>query len=586
MRSLRPYQRECMDGLYSYFQKHEGNPLLVLPTGSGKSLIAAKISEDALKWPKTRILQVTHVRELVEQNHKQLFNLWPEAPAGVYCAGLSRKQSHHPITFASIQSVHNKAEEIGWRDLVLIDEAHLLGENDSSMYRKFLTHLKHINPELKVIGLSATPYRLKSGWLHKGENALFNDIAYELPIGRLVKEGYLSALVSPRADTQVDTAGIALQAGEFNQKEMEKKFDQAAIVRAAVDEMIKRGQDRKSWLVFCVSIEHAEHVQRELEGRGIVSAMVCDKTPRAERDQIKRDFAEGRIKAVCNVAVWTTGLDVPGIDLIILLRGTMSPGLLVQMLGRGMRPVYADGFDLDTVDGRLAAIAAGGKPNCLVLDMASNLEMHGPITHIKPPEKPTKRDRQGKRCKTCDAINPIDATECIECGAIFEGGGGGPREVKHGRRASTAAVMSDAPVIGDVPVWLNVKKISYEIHNKVDGTPSLRVSYNCSPNHVSEWIGFSHPNDKVRAIAASWWNARGGRHPVPETANHALSRLHEIAGVRCLRVKVKKNGKYTNVISHNLAMANTKIEIADGNLGNFATQTMEEEDASSQSEAV
>lgn len=571
MLNLRSYQLEALygdgkqPGLYPWFEKNDGNPLIVLPTGSGKSLVAAQISEDVLKW-QGRILQLTHVRELVEQNFSKLHELSPGIDAGIYCAGLDRKQHHHPVTVASIQSVHNKAELIGWRDIILIDECHLLSDDNNGMYRKFLAAQRAINPNVKVVGLSATPYRLKSGYLHKGADAMFTGVAYDLPVGRLVKEGYLSALITPRADTQVDTASIALQAGEFNQKQMQEKFDQSSIVKAAVNEIINKGKDRKTWLIFCVSIEHAEHVRAALEAQGITAAMVCDKTPKDERDGIKRDFAAGRIRAVCNVAVWTTGLDVVGIDLIALLRATMSPGLLVQMLGRGMRPVYAPGADLSSPESRLAAIAAGSKPNCLVLDMASNLEMHGPITHIRIPDgRRDKADRQGKRCKECGAINPFDAMECIDCGKEFFKVAA-PREVKHGRRASGEAVMSDEPAISEIPTWLNVKKINFEVHQKFGSPDSLRVTYNCSPNYVSEYVCFGHTGF-ARTKAEQWWGARGGRQQVPRTANEALSRLTEIAGVKVRRIKVQKNGKYTNVMTAELVAQQTNLHIDNGNLG-------------------
>lgn len=572
MLRLRDYQQECIDALYVWFQNNIGNPLLVLPTGSGKSLIAARICEDALSWPNQRVLILTHVRELVEQNYVQLFRLWPEAPSGIYCAGLDRKQAHHPITFASIQSVYKKANELNWRDLVIIDEAHLLSDSDSGMYRQLLAGLRSINPDLRVIGLSATPYRTKSGYLHKGENALFNDIAFEMPIGRLVKEGYLARLDSKAANTQGDTNKLSIQAGEFALREAITEFDREEMTGAAVEEMLAKGANRKSWLIFCVSIEHAEHIRDALRERYIDTEMVCDKTPDNERSRILEDLKAGRLRAVTNVSVLTTGFDAPNIDLLVFLRPTMSPGLLVQMCGRGMRPVYRPGHDLSTAEGRLSAIAAGPKPDCLVLDMASNLERHGPITHIQPPVggRRDKKEREGKICPKCRTVNVITATDCLDCGHIFEGK---PRTIKHNMKASTANAMSSEPVIGDAPVWLNVKFINYSIHTKIDSPPSLKVMYKTDAQWAMEWLPFAHPKNYPRERAQGWWFARGGLRPAPTSAQEAISRLKEIQKVWTKAIKVKKEGKFQTITQYELVSRETLLLGDTGNLGNSLTQT-------------
>lgn len=585
MLTLRPYQEEAISGVFEWVANNTGNPLIVLPTGSGKSLVCAKITEDALAWPQTRVLQLTHVKELVLQNAKALLRLWPEAPAGIYCAGLSKKQYHQAVIIASIQSVAKKAELIGWRDLIIIDEVHLLGDDEGSIYRKFLAHMRMINPAVVIIGLSATPYRLKSGYLHKGADAMFHGIAYELPVGRLVKEGYLAPLVGKRADTHGQTDHLGLQAGEFAMKEMVSEFDREVMTKAAVNEMLDKGADRRKWLIFCVSIEHGEHILEELVARGVDAAMVSGKTAPGERDRVKREFEAGSIRAVVNVAVWTTGLDVVAIDMIVLLRPTMSPGLLVQMLGRGMRPMYDPGSDLTTIEGRLAGMAAGPKPNCFVLDMANNLERHGPITHIVPPtgRRGEKTDRNGKICTGCKSVNALNATECVDCGKIFEGR---PRVVKHSLRASSADVMSDQPVISDLPVWINVRRITFNIHSKVGSPSSLRVTYDCKPNYVSEYLGFAHPKEFVRKMASSWWKARGGSLPAPTTAGEAFTRLKEIEDKFTAAVQVKKNSKYVNVVRAEVVPMKTKIDIVEGNLGVTAHQFMEKENADTTPEAI
>lgn len=577
MIELRNYQSEAIGALYTWFENHDiGNPLLVLPTGGGKSLIAAKICKDALQWPNQRVLLLTHVRELIEQNYQALHSLWPEAPSGIYCAALKRKQAHNPITFASIQSVHKKAELIGWRDLIIIDECHLVGDTDGTMYRSFLEKMREINPHVRIIGLSATPYRLKTGYLHKGEDAIFTDIAFELPIIRLVNEGYLSPLIGKSAVTHVETKDMALIAGEFSSKEMEERFDEPALIAAAVKEIMEFGKDRKAWLLFCVSIKHAKNVAEALTAMEIATESVSQETPMVDRDRILSDFKSGKLRAVTNVSVLTTGFDAPITDLLAILRSTMSPGLFVQIAGRGMRLSH-------------------GKSNCLVLDFGENLLRHGPITHIKPPndKKRKKDDEEGVICPTCRIVSPIgtercecgeilkpkpcpsckeisvsSAKECLACGHIFSI----PREINHRVKASYAQVMSNDPTITEMPTWFDVLDTTFEIHTKLGSAESMKVSYRLNTTTVQEWIGFAHAKEYPKKLAAKWWMMRGGLAPVPATAQDALSRLEEIDGYRAAKILIRKEDGWNRVMQPELVKNDIPLSFADGNMGTYYIQ--------------
>jgi DNA repair protein RadD len=153
---LREYQQRTIDQLYAWFEAgNAGNPCLVLPTGSGKSHIVAALCKDAVQnWPETVVLMLTHVKELIEQNAEKMRQHWPGAPLGIYSASIGRKDLGEPITFAGIQSVRNKAKQLGHVDLVIIDECHLVNHKDEGGYRKLLGELKAINPHLRVIGLT------------------------------------------------------------------------------------------------------------------------------------------------------------------------------------------------------------------------------------------------------------------------------------------------------------------------------------------------------------------------------------------------------------------------------------------------
>lgn len=361
MINLRPYQAEAVESLYAYFQKNTGNPLVVLPTGCGKSLVLSEFIRRAIyDYADTRILCVTHVRELIAQNYAQLLRLWPDAPAGVYSAGLNRRDLYQQILFCGIQSVYKKASAIQRADLVLIDEAHLIGRNDAGMYRRFLKELTDINPWLKVVGLTATAYRLDSGYLHKGDGALFDAIAYEANLGDMVEQGYLSPLTTKRTKTTLDVTGVKVRGGEFVAGDLERAVNVQDINEAIAAEIIEKGADRGSWLVFAAGVDHAKALCALLPD----AACVFGETPVAERDQIIGEFKRGRLRALVNVGVLTTGFDAPGVDLIAMCRPTKSTGLYVQQLGRGTR-------------------LAEGKENC-ILEGQRVLTDHGlvPIENV------------------------------------------------------------------------------------------------------------------------------------------------------------------------------------------------------------
>lgn len=523
MLTLRPYQQAAIAAIYGYFQTHTGNPLVVIPTAGGKSLVMASFIEGVLKaWPDQRILIVTHVRELIAQNHAEMIGLWPDAPAGIYSAGLGKREAQARILFAGIQSIHRRATEIGHTDLVLIDEAHLIPGKSSTMYRRFLDALKAINPALKVIGLTATPFRLDCGMLHEGQNALFTDIAYEAPVRELIDAGYLSPLVSKQPATRLDVSKVGTRAGDFIARDLAAAVDQDAITRAAVTEIIAHGRDRKSWLAFCSGVEHARHVAEEFGRQGISCRTIFGDTPKDERDAILAAFKRGEIRALASMGVLTTGFNAPGVDLIALLRPTQSAGLYVQMVGRGTR-------------------LAPGKENCLVLDFAGNVRRHGPIDLVRPkrPGDGSGGEAPTKVCPDCDSIIALSATECPDCGYVFPA-----REVKI---APTAATL---PVLSPKQQWLPVTGVCYSRHDKAGGRPSLKVTYSCGLATYSEWVCLEHQG-YARQKAAEWWRKRAPGCPVPLSVADALAQTSRLA--RPSDISVRPSGRYLEISGYRFA---------------------------------
>lgn len=534
MMKLRPYQQEAVKAIYDYFNAHAGHPLVVMPTGTGKSVVIADFVRGAIgAWPETRIVIATHVKELVAQNFSKLIGMWPDAPVGIVSAGLNKREFHKRVVFASIQSIYKHAYTLQRVDLLLVDEAHMIPKEGEGMWRTFIDELLRINPNMKVVGLTATPFRLKGGSLTRGAGAIFTDVAYECDLLRMIEEGYLAPVEPLRTDTHLDVTGVHKSGGEYKQGELEKAVDKDHITRGAVEEIIKHGADRKSWLLFCSGVDHAHHVAEAIRTHGITCETVTGETPGAERDRILNNYKNGQIRAVTNANVLTTGFDAPATDLIAALRPTASAGLWVQMLGRGMR-------------------TSPGKTNCLVLDFARNSDRHGPIDKIKAKDKEKgSGEAPVKECPRCYCICHAAVRYCPDCNYEFP-----PPELAIQKQASDAPILSTQ---GEVERWLQVDRWAFEAHHKLGSPTSLRVEYYCGPQVHREWVCLEH-RGYARDKAVRWWHLH---HIGGEACPSDVNRFFEYFGVlvpslggqdysfptmrQPARIAVKKNGKYTEI---------------------------------------
>lgn len=556
---LRPYQIAAVDALFAYWAANMGNPVVAMPTGTGKSLVIAEFCRRAImQWPGTRILVVTHVKELVGQNFEKLLELWPTAPAGIYSAGLRRRDVGRNVTFCGIGSVAKNAALFGHVDLVLVDECHTISPKETTQYQQFFAALRQYNPLLKIAGLTATPYRLGQGEIVE-PGGLFTDLCFDITsrdeFNKLIAEGYLCHLVPKQTRAMLDVSGVSTTGGDFNAKELAAAVDKEAITRAALEETIAYGEDRAHWLIFASGIDHTEHVAAMLCEMGIPAVAVHSKSGDAFRDEAVAMFKRGEVRALVNNGVFTTGFDFPGIDLIVVLRPTQSPGLWVQMLGRGTRPVWRPGFDLSTTAGRLSCIMSGPKRNCLVLDFAGNTPRLGPINDPRKPRakgKGPKGDCPAKVCPACLSFNHVSARVCVDCGAAFE------FKVKLERAAGEDALIAgfqqpEEPVCE----WFNVESVTYSKHISWNGKrsnvfgrvpPSLRVSYACGIRSFTEHVRFEH-DGHGKATARKWWLEVANlpdTATAPETVDAALAQTHILQTPA--RVRVWVNRKYPEIL--------------------------------------
>lgn len=536
----RWYQDECEAAIYRYFEQGgTGNPVCALPTGTGKSVIIGNFVKGVMRtWPNQRIMMLTHVKELIQQNAEKLLSVWPTAPIGVHSAGLKSRDTIQPIIFGGVQSVAptivksmeqeaHKPEHLrhfGHRDLLIVDECHLMSDKDNSHYQFIVKELKRINPYLKVIGFTATPYRLKMGLIT--DNGIFTDICYDITgvdaFNRLIDEGYLALLVPRPTNAVIDVSNVGMSNGDFNTKQLGEEADK--VLYDAVKETCEYGYNRKAWLMFNSSVDNAEKAAAMLQSFGVEAAAVHSKLPAAENDRRIQAFKHGEFTALCNNNKLTTGFDYPEIDLISMLRPTMSPGLWVQMLGRGTRP-------------------AEGKSDCLVLDFAGNTPRLGPINDPVLPKKPGQGggDAPVRICDCCGNYNHASVRHCIFCGAEFS------FKTKLLNQSGTdQLVKSTAPEID----YFDVTKVFYNLHEKkkngvLIAPPSIRVTYVCGLQSFTEWVCLEHGGLPAKT-ARDWWRLRHAEEP-PPTTFQALQKVADLRQPR--RIKVWVNKKYPEILS-------------------------------------
>ncbi|MCG7497023.1 DEAD/DEAH box helicase [Vibrio sp. Of7-15] len=358
MYTLRPYQQDSVKAVIHYFRKNNTPSVIVLPTGAGKSLVIAELARLA----KGRVLVLAHVKELVEQNHAKYEGYGLEG--SIFSAGLGRKETQHQVVFASVQSVvRNLSEFENQFSLLIIDECHRVPDDKDSSYRKVISHLQSINSGIKVLGLTATPYRLGMGWIYqyhtrgqvKSESPrFFRDCIFELPIQYLLDEEFLTpATLLDAPVLSYDFSQLKPSStGKYREADLDLIVEESKrATPQIVEQIIQQAKDRKGVMIFAATVRHAQEILSLLPEAE--SELVIGDTKVTERDAIIQRFKEQKTKFLVNVSVLTTGFDAPHVDLIAILRPTESVSLYQQIVGRGLR-------------------LSPGKTECIVLDYAGN----------------------------------------------------------------------------------------------------------------------------------------------------------------------------------------------------------------------
>jgi DNA repair protein RadD len=530
MLRLRDYQRASLDALAAAWARGGADDaarghLIVLPTGAGKALVIAALARETLdENPLARVAIVTHSRELVAQNFAELTGFWPEAPAGIFSAGLGRREAGAPVLVCGIQSVADRLDAVGPRDLVIVDEAHLIPRAADTRYGRFLAGLRALNPGMRVAGFTATPYRLDSGRLDEGPHRLFSGIACEADTFTLIRRGFLAPLVSKATLTQLDVSGVGRRGGDYIPGELEAAVNRDGITRAAVAELAEYGRGRRAWLAFCAGLAHAEAVRDAVRAEGYACETVSGATPRRERDRIVAAFRAGKIRCLTSVGVLGSGFNVPEVDLVALLRPTRSTGLYVQQVGRALR-------------------CAPGKADALILDYAGLVRMHGPVDAVTVRTAAQGAGGAGaaraKPCPGCGALIALNAATCEACWTEPEMDA--ETEAPHEAVADDELAILSAdprpggPAPGADPAWRPVTDLSLE--PAPDGL-DLVLGWR-DGGAEDAWRVRLRPERSgyEREKAVSWWRGLGGGRDAPMTAAGFLERADRLSRPKAIRIR-------------------------------------------------
>ncbi len=343
MYKLREYQKEAVNNTVKYFQNRRDPAMIVLPTGAGKSLVIAELARIA----KGRVLILAHVKELVEQNCEKYKSYGLEA--GIFSASLGKKDWEQKSIFGSVQSVARAPDEF-FNDfsLLVIDECHRVADESATQYQEVVKKLRERNPQICILGLTATPYRLGLGWIYeysqRGEiktskPRFFKQCVYELPLSYMIKNGYLTIPV--KVDIPVtcyDFSELTDKNRMYTSAEVEEILKSQKrltpfIIKNIID--ITDRFQRQGVMIFSSSVKHAEEIMSYLPQND--ARLVVGDTEMSERNTIVAEFKKKKFRYLVNVSVLTTGFDAPHVDVIAILRPTESNSLYQQIVGRGLR---------------------------------------------------------------------------------------------------------------------------------------------------------------------------------------------------------------------------------------------------------
>lgn len=536
----RDYQQDAIDAFWAGTKSHKGeNPLLCLPTGAGKTIVIAEILRGILDIG-YRAVVLARSKELVSQNHDKFTRHLPGVDAGIYCAGLSKKQTDNDVVFATIQSICKNTKALGDRHLLIVDEAHQIPSREVSQYQLALAEFRERCPNALLLGLTASPYRLDGGVIH-GPSRQFDYVAHSVPLSKLINDGYLTR---PRTiDCEaIDLTGVKKSSGDFAKQDVEQRFlDTKDVITDQIVDAANE-QSSKSVLVFASGVAHAETIKKRIRSRGESVELITGETLPLIRQSSLDTFDRGNIRFLVSIDTLTIGYDCTRVDHIAVCRATQSPGLFYQICGRGFR-------------------LHEGKEQCWIQDFGGNIDRHGPIDSgsygINTIKVKGESGEAPKRvCPSCFMILPASVTKCSKCGMEF------PRECNLESRASRQQILA-------TPRWFDVDDVQYKRWKGKKGKPdTIRVDYTVSQNDdwlekkvVSEWVCIEH-DGFAHKIAQRWWIKRS-KKMMPKTIEEALYLIESGATAAPKQLLILRDGAYDRIDDVELEPIPDPIEIDD-----------------------
>lgn len=540
---LRPYQETAFNAIWQALQT-EYNVLLEAACGAGKTILFAKIAQRLLaENPSFRVLFLMDREILVRQTEEKLRAVAPELTldVGIICASASKvKTGDKRITIASRQSLINGLLNFVAPQLTVVDECHMMAipkDNEQDQFGKIISALRNYNPHMRILGVTATPYRLNDGYIYGKKHApklnpYFDDVHHRIRVSELLGLGFLAPLfgktVTPQSFEQ-RLESIGLVGGEYNAGQTAALMSEALYVDGVINAYKDHAVNRKKAIVFCVTIEHAKKVTQAFNDAGIPALELHSELDNlnsyAAWNEIKRN--DNDIKVFVSVAMLTTGLDVVDVDCIIMARPTKSTALYKQILGRGMR-------------------MAPNKIDCLVLDLVGNNHRFGTdldkliVEYKQGFGKGESKKSVEKECPQCGAVLHPAVRICFECGFSF-----------------AAEFSGDTPELQDVeygikpPKEYKVLSLVHFVHkSKKTKFDLLRIMIELEtgdmlkPLSVNQWVCFEADGYSGFAVTKGrqTWSLFTSE-PMPSTAREAA----EMILVKPDIVIVDESGKYPEV---------------------------------------
>jgi superfamily II DNA or RNA helicase len=408
--SLRDYQEDFVHQVRMEYRSGHKAVLLVAATGAGKTVVFSYIARSAAQKG-SRVLILAHRDQLIKQASRKLTENGVQH--GIIMAGFT-PAPRRLVQVASVQTLVRRIEKLkavgATFDLIVIDEAHL---SAAASYMRVLAAW----PDARVLGVTGSPIRLDGKGLGRQAGGCFDTLVQGISIRQLIDQGYL---VRPRVFASkdvIDMSGIKKIGGDFDTHAVAELMDKPKITGDAIAAYRKHcpGVGAVAW---CANVAHAQHVAAEFNASGIPAVALCGEDDSVARDKALADLTAGRIKVITFAMLLVEGVDCPSIGAVILLRPTMSLSSYLQVIGRGLRPIFAPGMPLDTAEQRFAAIDAGPKGrSCFVIDHAGLTFRHGMADEEREWSLDGAKKKKGKKKET-DNVVPV--AQCPKCFAVFE----------------------------------------------------------------------------------------------------------------------------------------------------------------------